>query len=502
MQALPECVPARVATLWLDGESFEVANAQLASHVEDICDLHNFGLLDCATLRSVCELSAAQSKPNLMANRQSFETLQDLAAPPGHGSRVERWATIINVTARVRAQWQLGRGSPWSNQGMLAADANASAFFAAREGRRVFLIRKDYVLKQDQATALSEAWADMTELQAWRHTHTERMIDLHGARNLGAVPTMYGAQGSVWFATVGKLLHDAEQMAHLLLQGKLPPELWEATSNYLNAAKAHSATPGGGVFQVEGDELLRLSPWLQTHLYHPPPPAAPLERALSLRPSDTWRLGEITRQYHDEHLVVVDDFFSPDALRLLTDFVREATIFFDVRPGYLGAYLHQGLDSPILFQAIDELRELFPEIIGEQRLTAMWAYKIDGGTSRPALSVHGDSANVNLNVWLNPDEEVPMEAGGGLQVWKEAAPSSWSYEEMNKCKSPRCQALLARSASVTVPFRRNRLLLFKSTLFHQSVDMHGFPANGYSRRRINLTLLFGDRPGSKGKEEL
>lgn len=317
-QALPECVPARVATLWRDGESFEVANARLASHVKSLCKRHSFHQLDCATLRSVCELSAAQSKPNLAALQQSFETLRDLAAPPPHNmSREQRWATIINVTARVRAQWQLGRGTPWTSHG-----PNASAFFAAREGRRVFLNRKAYVQHQDLTTALQEAWVDAQEIQAWHDTEAMRSVDIYGARGIGAVPTMYGAQGTFWFTTVTKLVHDAEQMAHLLLQGKLPAELWDAANDYLQVAKAHSAMPGGALIQLEGDELIRLSPWLQTHLYHPPPPASPLKSALSLQPADTWRRGEITRRYLDEDMVVIDDLFSPEALQLLTEFVH------------------------------------------------------------------------------------------------------------------------------------------------------------------------------------
>lgn len=154
-----------------------------------------------------------------------------------------------------------------------------------------------------------------------------------------------------------------------------------------------------------------------------------------------------------------------------------------------------------------ELRALFPAIIGAQRLKALWAYKIHGGADQPALHVHGDEANLNLNVWLNPAEEVPEAAGGGLQVWKEACPDAWPFGEMNKCQSARCQKLLERSPSVTVPFRRNRLVLFRSTLLHKSGEMKGFPATGYARRRINLTLLFGERPGAaergeKPKEEL
>ena len=487
--ALPECVPARMASV--------ASKAQLHLLVEELCDRHGFGPLNCATLRGVCELSAAQNTANLAALKQGFTDLRDLAGPSNHGTREERWSTILNVTAQVRAQWQLGRGAPWD------AGTNASAFFAAREGRRVFLTRKGYLQHQDTALALQEAWVDSKELDSWQTTIAKRSIDLQGARGIDAAPTMYGAQGSVWFATVTKLTHDAEQMAHLLLQGKLPAELWEATSDYLSVAKAHSAQLGGGLFQLDDNDLIRLAPWLQSHLYHPPPPASPLASALSLQPSDDVRLGKITREYHTKNMVVIDDFLSPEALKVLTEFLHEATIFYDVRPGYLGAYVHQGLDSPVLFQAIDELRQLFPDIIGGERLKALWAYKIDGGDNQPALDVHGDDALVNLNVWLNPAEEVGEEAGGGLQVWKEAAPKSWSFEEMNKCTSARCRAMLERSASVTIPFRRNRLVLFKSTLFHKSVAMRGFPATGYARRRINLTFLFGDRSGtSKRKDEL
>jgi len=45
--------------------------------------------------------------------------------------------------------------------------------------------------------------------------------------------------------------------------------------------------------------------------------------------------------------------------------------------------------------------------------------------------------------------------------------------------------------TVTVPYRENRALMFHSNLFHAS-DCFTF-REGYRNRRMNVTLLFGDR---------
>ena len=44
-------------------------------------------------------------------------------------------------------------------------------------------------------------------------------------------------------------------------------------------------------------------------------------------------------------------------------------------------------------------------------------------------------------------------------------------------------------ANVTVPYRENRAVLFDSALFHNT-DGFRFAA-GYTKRRINLTILYG-----------
>ena len=49
----------------------------------------------------------------------------------------------------------------------------------------------------------------------------------------------------------------------------------------------------------------------------------------------------------------------------------------------------------------------------------------------------------------------------------------------------------ARDEPVTVPYRRNRVVIFDSDLFHRTDDLDFRP--GYENRRINVTMLFGNR---------
>ena len=67
---------------------------------------------------------------------------------------------------------------------------------------------------------------------------------------------------------------------------------------------------------------------------------------------------------HDFGLTVVDNFLSLDALNSLRKFLLESTIWFDQKKGgYLGAYLKEGLASPLILQIASELKSRFPLII-------------------------------------------------------------------------------------------------------------------------------------------
>ena len=77
-------------------------------------------------------------------------------------------------------------------------------------------------------------------------------------------------------------------------------------------------------------------------------------------------------------------------------------------------------------------------------------------------------------------------------VWDVAAPPDWEPAKFNGDIAASREFLAQAGAKpVTVPYRANRAVIFDSDLFHET-DKFSFK-DGYLNRRINLTLLYGDR---------
>jgi hypothetical protein len=88
-------------------------------------------------------------------------------------------------------------------------------------------------------------------------------------------------------------------------------------------------------------------------------------------------------------------------------------------------------------------------------------------------------------------------AHGGLVIWDIAAPLDWDFSKYNNNETAIRRFLAERGASsVTVPYRENRAVIFDSDLFHET-DSTAFK-NGYTNRRMNITLLYGRRRTHEG----
>ncbi|MGD9536355.1 MAG: tetratricopeptide repeat protein [Alphaproteobacteria bacterium] len=289
-------------------------------------------------------------------------------------------------------------------------------------------------------------------------------------------------------ASRAKLDHDIEQFEHLIAKGELPAafadelEAYRAVRDVLPAAAPCRA--------VALDEAQRSSIEASynrvVHLpRRVPAPAEPLA---------AWDAGAVAQAYAmgSPRLAVVDDFLDDAALAQLRAFCLDATIWFDCKAddGYLGAYLHEGFDAPVLLAIADALRTRLPGIFGGLELTQMWAFKYrpEGRGTRP----HADQAAVNLNFWITPDDAALPGRAGGLRVWDEPAPAEWTFDAYNRDPAP-IEAHLARSGAcaIDVPYRCNRAVIFDSSLFHESLPFAFRP--GYANRRINVTMLFGRR---------
>ena len=175
--------------------------------------------------------------------------------------------------------------------------------------------------------------------------------------------------------------------------------------------------------------------------------------------------------------------------------------------GYLGAYVDDGFSAPLLFQVIiassdlrsaymcwvqiaEEVQQLFGSIFRGHPLKYTWGYKYT--SEMKGINVHADQARVNVNWWLTPDEANMDSSSGGLTIHKAEAPAQWEFEKYNgEDAEANIRAYLKQSnkGSVTIPHKRNRVVLFDSSLFHET-DKFKFK-KGYKNMRINVTMLFG-----------
>jgi tetratricopeptide (TPR) repeat protein len=190
-------------------------------------------------------------------------------------------------------------------------------------------------------------------------------------------------------------------------------------------------------------------------------------------------------------IVVIDNLLTPEALEGLRRFAHASTVWRKVyREGYLGATPEYGFACPLLAQIADELPAIFPTTFERHPLRYMWGFKYD--SSLNGIDIHADFAAVNVNFWITPDEANNDPESGGLVLWDVAAPKEWDVAKYNRDVAANRQFLDSVGARpITVPYRANRAVVFDSDLFHKT-DRIDFKT-GYLNRRINITMLYGDR---------
>jgi tetratricopeptide (TPR) repeat protein len=204
----------------------------------------------------------------------------------------------------------------------------------------------------------------------------------------------------------------------------------------------------------------------------------------------------LVQQWQTSHpqMVVMDDFLTPAALEKLRQYCAGSTIWHrNYDAGYIGATPEDGLACPLMAQIAEEISTTFPQIIGAHGFRYLGAFKYDS-TLSTGTNTHADNAAVNVNFYIAPDEANLDADSGGMDIWDVSVPP---HEDMRTYNSDEAaaRAFLSRSnARLTrIPHRANRAVIFKSDLFHKTSDCRF--REGYLNKRINVSLLFGNRGG-------
>jgi len=241
--------------------------------------------------------------------------------------------------------------------------------------------------------------------------------------------------------------------------------------------------------QEQSDYLTNLGTAPLNHAFHIEGGARVVGRAVNpdVAPDDIAAAWQNKRP----RIVVIDNFLSDEALDGLRRFCLGSTIWrLTYTAGYLGAMPEHGMGSPLLAQITDELRATYPAILRAHPLQQFWGFKYDSRQS--GIAIHADFAAVNVNFWITPDDANLDPASGGMIIWDQPTPQDWDFAAYNDDETLARRFLLKSGARpVTVPYRSNRVVIFDSSLFHETDRLAFKP--GYENRRINITLLYGRR---------
>lgn len=290
-----------------------------------------------------------------------------------------------------------------------------------------------------------------------------------------------------------KLQHDIEQLQHLHAANQIadPAALLAAYQAALACIPAEA--PSGASFDIPQPLLERINGSYNRlhHLYEPAiPDTGTVNPCLDA--------ADVQQRYADSPngSVWVDEFLSQECLSELRRYCLESTFWFDFNHvnGYLGATLEDGFCSPLLLRLAQDLRRKFPDIFRDYPLTKLWAFKYDSRLE--GIAMHADEAAVNVNFWITPDSANLDPEHGGLVVWDREAPKDWDFRKYNSSApgvQEDMQAYLAshQAELLVVPYRCNRAVIFNSDLLHRTDRIEFKP--GYENRRINITMLFGNR---------
>jgi len=292
-----------------------------------------------------------------------------------------------------------------------------------------------------------------------------------------------------------KIDHDIEQFEYLASKGYEPKKFTDLAMLYKQVAAEINWPSETQLISISNKHKSLLKENYNRLMHQIKAPKLKQEAV-----NNSLNVDKITANYfnHEFGLTYIDNLLSPEALESLRKFLLGSTIWFDVKNGgYLGAYLKEGLANPLIIQIADELRKKFPKIFKDYPINQIWAYKYDsraknGNTSLKGINVHADFAAINVNFWITPNEANLNPNSGGLVVYDVEAPKEWDFKTFNT-NQQKIQEELKKSKGNTkvIPHNQNRAVVFNSNLFHET-DSYEFK-EGYENRRINVTMLFGDR---------
>ena len=354
--------------------------------------------------------------------------------------------------------------------------------------------RKAIALKPDFVDAHSNLGSTLQELGKLEDALVQYKKSFELVRGKNPVDPQHK---SFRLISKAKMKHDIEQFEYLAASG-YESEKFQALVNVYKAVSSEINWPTNDAEIIpltdKYQKLLMDTYNRSIHVLEAPELPGPTL-------SNTLDIEKITGNYfkHDFGLTYFDNFLTPVALDSIRHFLLGSTIWFDFfhKGGYMGAYLKDGMACPLFLQIAEEMRTTFPKIFKNHPLKQLWAYKYDSRAYKndspfTGINAHADFAAINVNFWFTPKAANLNSLSGGLVVYNTEAPLEWDFKTFNSNREKILEHLEDNNDGKSiVPYNENRIVIFNSNLIHET-DKFEFK-EGYENRRINVTMLFGER---------
>ena len=295
------------------------------------------------------------------------------------------------------------------------------------------------------------------------------------------------SKGFRYEVSKNKLKHDIEQIGYLLKKKIVSKKFNNIVKKY---KFIYSSLPKNSdhtdIFTLSKEFTYKLGPTFNNLIYYQPPDI--IEKKII---NDNKKIVAINLKKKFKYMVI-DDFLNKEVLDKLYSFCLTNSIWneFDYKNGYIGSFIENGFNTPLLLQISEEIRLQYPEILKKFPLTKAWAFKCNN--QMKGIKIHADFAAININFWITPDKANLNKNTGGLLIWDKEAPKNWDFEKYNNNHLAIKNFLKKKKSKMKrIKYKSNRVIIFNSNLFHAS-DNFNFKKN-YENRRINITLLYGKR---------
>ena len=295
------------------------------------------------------------------------------------------------------------------------------------------------------------------------------------------------SKGFRYEVSKNKLNHDIEQISYLLKKKIVSKKFNNIVKKY---KFIYSSLPKNSdhtdIFTLSKEFTYKLGPTFNNLIYYQPPDI--IEKKII---NDNNKVVAINSKKKFKYMVI-DDFLNKEVLDKLYSFCLTNSIWneFDYKNGYIGSFIENGFNAPLLLQISEEIRLQYPEILKKFPLTKAWAFKCNN--QMKGIKIHADFAAININFWITPDKANLNKKTGGLLIWDKEAPKNWDFKKYNNNHLAIKNFLKKKKSKMKrIKYKSNRVIIFNSNLFHAS-DNFNFKKN-YENRRINITLLYGKR---------